>query len=102
MGMFRVSIDQPRGMTFETSNVGFFTGSKVEGKWRIERMLFSQSGQGIEAAVCFNAASVAGGPLMISVTWLEGAIEERLIDSVSGNLELSLNSIWKGDVVSFV
>ena len=42
MGMFSAGIDRPRRMTFETSNVGVFGGSKVAGIWQIERILFSQ------------------------------------------------------------
>ena len=62
----------------------------------------SKSGQALDAAACFNAASVAGGPLVIGVTWLEGAIEEELVDGISGDLENGLKSIGTGEAISIL
>ena len=101
-GMFRARMNRPRSATFETSNVGIFAGRKATEKWSLERMVFSQSGQLVDGAVCFNSASVAGGRLVIAVTWLDGAIKERLVDDISRDLEHGLHDIGKRGLVSFV
>ncbi len=98
------SIEKPRYETFEVSNLGSFRSrdekENQKGNWKIENMVFSQSGQGIGPAVCFNAVSVAGGPLTVCATWLEGAIEEQLVNSICEDITYILNSLSRGVVTS--
>ena len=51
-------------------------------------------------AVDFNVASVAGGPLTISLSWLEGDIDESLVDEIIKDVERGLRSIVEGQEVT--
>ncbi|TVY75561.1 putative alcohol acetyltransferase FCK4 [Lachnellula suecica] len=98
--MFESKMGKPRGETYELSNVGSLQNENPEGRWKIERYFFSQSGMGTGAPVSFNVASVGGGPLGITVTWLEGDIEERLVDELARDVEYGLKCIGEGKEVS--
>jgi len=92
-GIFRSQIGRPRELTFAVSNLGSCKCEGDEHGWRIEEMIFSQSGFGIGAAFSFNVVSVANGPLTISTTWLEGAVQEEVICEVSKYLEKEMASM---------
>jgi hypothetical protein len=98
--MFESKIGKPRGETYELSNVGSLKNEGGEGKWKIDRDIFSQSGMGTGAPVAFNIASVGGGPMSISVTWLQGDIEEKLVDELARDVEFGLKCIGEGKEVS--
>jgi hypothetical protein len=98
--MFESKIGKPRGETYELSNVGSLKNEGGEGKWKIERDVFSQSGMGTGAPVAFNVASIGGGPMSISVTWLQGDIEEKLVDELARDVEFGLKCIGEGKEVS--
>jgi len=97
--MFESKIGKPREETYELSNVGVLKNESIEGRWRIERDVFSQSGMGTGAPVAFNVASVGGGPMSISVTWLQGDIEERLVDGLVKDVEFGLRCMGEGKEV---
>lgn len=92
---FKSQVGKPRAETFEVSNIGAFKNGTDEGNWRIEKMIFSQSGMGTGPAVSFNVVSVAGGQLTICATWLEGAIAETLVNIVCGDIVRILNSLTR-------
>ncbi|TVY13681.1 putative alcohol acetyltransferase FCK4 [Lachnellula arida] len=98
--MFRSKIGQPRADTYELSNVGNMTNEKVEGDWKIERALFTQSGMGTGSPVSFNVASVSGGPLCVTATWLQGDIDEELVDKLVKDVKFGLRCIAEGKEVS--
>jgi hypothetical protein len=89
-------VGKPRSETYELSNVGALKNEVENGKWRIQRVIFTQSGMATGPAVGFNVASVAGGPLVISATWLEGDIDEGLVDEVVKDIDRGLKSIAEG------
>jgi hypothetical protein len=89
-GMFSSKIGKPRAETYVLSNVGSLNNEDGEGKWKIERDLFSQSGMGTGAPLIFNVASVGGGPLGITVTWLQADTEEELVDKLARDVEFGL------------
>jgi hypothetical protein len=93
-------IGKPRGDTYEVSNVGSLKSEDMKGKWKIERIVFTQSGMATGPAFAFNVASVVGGPLTISVTWLEGEIEEKLVAEIIEDVQYALRLIAGGREVS--
>ena len=96
---FTSKIGQPRSQTFEVSNIGIFKNGASDGGWKIEKVVFSQSGMATGPAVSFNAVSVAGGPLTICATWLDGAVKETLVDAVCGDILQFVNIVSVGVVV---
>ena len=98
--MFQSKIGKPRAETYELSNVGNLKNEDGRGKWEIERDLFTQSGMGTGPPVGFNVASVSGGPLCVTVTWLQGDIEEELVGELARDVEFGLKCIAEGKEVS--
>ena len=96
---FRKQLGQKRAATFEVSNVGVFHQLPVERKiekrqdWHIQRVLFTQAGSVVSNALSFNCASVEGGPLTVSLTWQDGAVETRLAESILLQIKESLDQI---------
>ncbi|TVY38079.1 putative alcohol acetyltransferase [Lachnellula subtilissima] len=97
---FQSKIGKPRAETYELSNVGNMNNKEVEGKWNIERDFFTQSGMATGSPVSFNVASVSGGPLCVTVTWLQGDIEEELVDKLAEDVKFGLKCIAEGKEVS--
>jgi len=96
--MFRSKLGKPRDDTFQVSNIGTFK-NEGDGQWRIERMFFTQCGMA-GSAFSFNATSVFGGPLTISVTWMGGDIEELLVAKIVADVQYALKYIASGREVS--
>ncbi|KAE9368849.1 hypothetical protein N431DRAFT_470533 [Stipitochalara longipes BDJ] len=97
--MFLSKLGKRRDDTFQVSNIGTFKNDIREGEWRIERMFFTQCGMA-GSAFYFNATSVVDGPLSISVTWMEGDIEEQLIGNIVADVRYALKCIAGGREVS--
>ncbi|KAH7407950.1 alcohol acetyltransferase [Cadophora sp. MPI-SDFR-AT-0126] len=93
-------VGRPRSNTYEISNVGSLRIDGEPGKWRIERDVFSQSGSVTGAAIYFNVASVAGGPLTIAATWLEGVVDNALVGDVMKDLEYFLKCVGEGKEIA--
>ncbi|KAH8680113.1 alcohol acetyltransferase [Tricladium varicosporioides] len=86
-----------RGATYELSNAGAFVNEAGEGvEWKIERMMFSQSGSATGSAMAVSVASVKGGELSVCVTWLQGDIEEGIVKKVREGLERGLVRLGEG------
>ncbi|KAH6722599.1 hypothetical protein BKA61DRAFT_702119 [Leptodontidium sp. MPI-SDFR-AT-0119] len=96
--MFVGMMGKRRSTTYEISNVGSLkVGAEGEGgKWRIQRDVFSQSASVTGAAMYFNVASVAGGPLTIAITWLEGVVDGEVVGGVKEDLEYGLRCVGEG------
>ncbi len=94
--IFLGRIGKPRGDTYEVSNVGSLKSEEVGGQWRVERVVFTQSGMATGPAFAFNVASVVGGPLTISVTWLQGEIGEKMVADVTDDVHYALRLIVDG------
>ncbi|KAI9765350.1 MAG: hypothetical protein M1840_007430 [Geoglossum simile] len=96
-GFFRKKLGKHNG-TFEISNLGVFKGNTGEqaprdGEWKIERMVFSQSAMAVGAAMGFNCVSIENGPLMISITWLDGIVEDSQLEALASKVEARLKSL---------
>jgi hypothetical protein len=50
--------------------------------------------------VTFNSVSVVGGPLVISVTWSGGDVEDELMGKIVGDVRFALKCIAEGREVS--
>lgn len=94
--MFRSRMGKPRSDTYEVSNIGTLKGDEEDGKWKIKRVVFTQSGMGTGPAFSFNVASVVGGDMVISVTGLEGVVESGFMDEVSKDVGYALKCIGQG------
>ena len=94
--MFISMVGRPRLTSYEISNVGCLRVDGEPRKWRIKRDIFSQSGSMTGAAMYFNVASVAGGPLTIATTWLEGVVDNVLVEDVVKDFEYSLKCVGEG------
>ncbi|KAI9805050.1 MAG: hypothetical protein M1825_000884 [Sarcosagium campestre] len=99
-GYFSQKLGQPRAATFEVSNLGVFSGppslpqsGPPQGAWGIDRMLFTQCGSVVGNSVSFNCASVAEGPLTVSLTWQKGALDESLVEDLAAQVEKSLRAL---------
>ena len=82
---YRKKIGKPREASFELSNLGVFSPSQdslLPGRWRLENMIFTQGAQPVGPAFSVNCASVAGGPLMLAITWQESVVDEAVVDAV--------------------
>jgi hypothetical protein len=94
---FRKKLGKPNS-TFEISNLGVFKDSAKEQaaqkcRWEIKRMVFSQSAMVVGPALGFNCVSVENGPLMISLTWLDGIVEDPQIESLASKVEAKLKTL---------
>ncbi|KAG7112162.1 alcohol acetyltransferase FCK4 like protein [Verticillium longisporum] len=77
--------------TYELSNLGSMRMAPTTGDGIIlERLIFTQCGMVAGPALGFNCASVQGGPLIISITWQDGIVEENLVKHVARELEQRL------------
>lgn len=100
---FRRQLGQARAATFEVSNLGVFRPASAEPnpaerhEWNIESLLFTQAGSVVGNALSFNCVSVEGGPLVVSLTWQEGAVEDTLAEDLLLKVEEMLNHISSDD-----
>lgn len=95
-GMFTSRLNKPRSTTYEISNLGSLDISAVGGTWAIDRILFTQSGNLTGPAINFNVANVARGFLTVSATWLEGDVEDSLVEALLRDVEYSLKKVAEG------
>ncbi|KAM0531948.1 hypothetical protein ACHAP6_006578 [Verticillium nonalfalfae] len=87
----RDQIGTAREYTYELSNLGTMRVAPTTGGGIIlERLIFTQCGMVAGPALGINCASVQGGPLIISITWQDGIVEEDLVGHVARELEQRL------------
>jgi Alcohol acetyltransferase len=96
-GFLRKKLGKHNG-TFEISNLGIFkrnTGEQASrnDEWEIERVVFSQSAMAAGAALGFNCISMENGPLTISITWLDGIVEDLQLETLVSKVEARLKSL---------
>lgn len=88
-------VGQARETTWEVSNVGAVE-MEAEGGWRVDRMVFSQSGNVAGNAFGVNVAAVRGGELAVTLSWQEGIVQGEVMDGVRGDLEGWLTGLAEG------
>lgn len=86
-------IGKQRDTSFEISNLGAFKPPHCSPRWHIGRMVFSQSNN--VAAVPLTACIITGGDecLTIGFSWLDGIIEEKLVEKVMLDVERVLKKL---------
>jgi hypothetical protein len=97
-------VGKDRDMSFEISNLGAFKPKpKPESLLSIERLVFSQPAKASGSLLDFNAVSVAGGPMVVSVTWQRGVLgvgdgreEDGFIERMCRKLEGLLTKVATG------
>jgi Alcohol acetyltransferase len=95
---FRSKLGKPREDTFQISNVGTLKNEVGEGKWKIERIFFTQCGMA-GSVFSFNVASVGGGPLSITFTW-QADIANNFMGNLIADVHHSLKCIADGREIS--
>jgi len=73
-----------RSTTYEVSNVGLLKASELNGDVggqvvRLERAMFTQSAMMTGCPLNCSVVSVAHGPLAITLTWLEGVVDDAIV-----------------------
>ncbi|RYP07558.1 hypothetical protein DL764_002413 [Monosporascus ibericus] len=91
---------QRRETAWECSNAGSLGSGDAgegdtpgEGRWRIERNLFSQGATPVGAAFALNVAGVVGRGLWMTVSWQETAVETQLMEGLVGDLQGWVDSV---------
>jgi len=62
---------------------------------RLEKLVFTQCGMPAGPAIGCSVVSVGAGPLVVSLHWQEGAVEERLLNEIKEYLERKLLGLGK-------
>ncbi|ESZ99198.1 hypothetical protein SBOR_0405 [Sclerotinia borealis F-4128] len=79
-----------RSETYELSNLGVIRMNKVPEKEEksliLDGLIFSQCGMVLGPPIGYTAVNLEGGPLVVSLTWQKGGVE----DDVMGGLQLFL------------
>ncbi|KAI0319227.1 hypothetical protein OF83DRAFT_1170424 [Amylostereum chailletii] len=91
---FEKKVGKKRGVSFEVTNVGVVDGGE-EGRWRMSRMMFTQSASVTGAAVQFSVSSVKGGALCVCATWQEALVERTFVEGVLRGYEQLVEDITK-------
>ncbi|TFY78569.1 hypothetical protein EWM64_g5438 [Hericium alpestre] len=86
----------PRDTSLELSNVGIIDGNADADdavRWRMSRVLFSQSASVTGAAVQFSVATVRGGEMCVAVNWQDGVVDAALPPAVMAELKRTLEEL---------
>ncbi|VUC22864.1 unnamed protein product [Clonostachys rosea] len=89
-----------RTKSYEISNlgVGQSLATDLDDKSMVlRRLMMTQSGSVTGHAFSVNCASVKGGPLTLSITWMNGVVENQLIESLSSYLKQSMERLVTGE-----
>lgn len=91
---FEKKIGQPRGTSFEISNVGVFNKPEYGSTpWSIGKMVFSQSAGVVGASLQLSLITGGDGRLVITLSWLEGIVDNDFALSVLQDLGNAINEL---------
>jgi len=78
-----------RSHTYELSNIGVVTlpTPPEPVNIKLDKLVFTQCGMVAGPAIGFGVVSLAGGPLVVSIYWQEGILEEELMEELRCSLE---------------
>jgi len=82
-------------MDYELSNIGvvkMLGNESPNCHLKLEKLAFTQCGM-MDTDVGCSVATILGGPMVICLTWVGGAVEEQYIEKLSGYLEKKLIAI---------
>ncbi|KAF2030732.1 hypothetical protein EK21DRAFT_100219 [Setomelanomma holmii] len=83
---------KPRMPSVELSNLGVYR-AKSTGKWKIERMTFTQCSNMLSAAFCVNVITGGDGCAVVNFSWCDGAVEEELVREVCEGLKGAIEEL---------
>lgn len=72
-----------RGGTYELSNVGVADFGAGNEDLRLEKLVFSQCGMVTGPVIGLSVVSVKEGPLVITIGWQDGALEEEFVKGLA-------------------
>jgi len=91
---------QKRGCTYELSNVGAVTfPERPEGSAgvELEKLVFTQCAMVAGPAIGCSVISVTGKPLVVSLHWQQGIVDDTLITALGGYIERRLLEFGEGN-----
>jgi hypothetical protein len=88
-GLCEEGMKRERGCTYEVSNVGVV---KIAGgtEVKLEKLVFTQCAMVAGPAFGCSVISTLDGPLVLSLTWQEGVLEEEFVREMKAFLEVKL------------
>ncbi|KAF7949475.1 uncharacterized protein EAE97_002984 [Botrytis byssoidea] len=83
-----------RSETYELSNLGVVRLNKVpeEPSLKLDGLIFSQCGMMFGAPIGCNVVNLEGGPLVISLTWQKGGVEDEVMEGLQKFLKMRLGA----------
>ncbi|QSZ35121.1 hypothetical protein DSL72_007986 [Monilinia vaccinii-corymbosi] len=77
----REALSRERWETYEISNLGVVRMNPVpeQSAFTLEGLIFSQCGMILGAPIGCNVANLEGGPLVISLTWQKGGVDDEIV-----------------------
>ncbi|KIN06754.1 hypothetical protein OIDMADRAFT_36559 [Oidiodendron maius Zn] len=90
-------IGQPRGTSFEVSNVGAVRPSPVDDSWKLGRVLFSQSANAVGGALKLSVATGNDKGLNLGFSWQNGVLEESFVYLVIQDMLSKIIILGGGD-----
>ncbi|KAI1744174.1 hypothetical protein F4680DRAFT_406499 [Xylaria scruposa] len=95
-----------RDSSWELSNLGSLSAansgttkaesrkhSEDEGRWFIDRAIFTQGANSIGSAICFNVAGVAGHGIYVTVNWQDGIVDVDLMEKLADEIRASVDEL---------
>lgn len=84
-----------RSTTYEISNIGLVKRAQATEREsvRLEKLVFTQCGNVWGEALGCGVISLADGPLVVSLHWQDGAMEEEAVRGLSEYLARRLSNI---------
>ncbi|KAI0548813.1 hypothetical protein F4679DRAFT_293920 [Xylaria curta] len=87
-----------RDSSWELSNLGSLsaTDSEVtkaedEGRWFIDRAVFTQGANATGSAISFNVAGVAGHGIYVTVNWQDGIVDADLMEKLADEIRACID-----------
>ncbi|KAF5878097.1 uncharacterized protein Bfra_000264 [Botrytis fragariae] len=80
----RAGMSTGRSESYELSNLGVVKMNRVpeENSLKLDGLIFSQCGMVFGAPIGCNVVNLGGGPLVISLTWQKGAVEDEVMEGL--------------------
>ncbi|CAD6448294.1 a9c6ec76-bdb3-49e5-9c28-31e25ad219dc [Sclerotinia trifoliorum] len=90
----REGLSAERSETYEISNLGVVRMNKVprESSLKLNGLIFSQCGMVFGAPIGCNVVNLEGGPLVISLTWQKGGVEDEVMEGLREFLKSRLGA----------
>ncbi|KAI9640925.1 hypothetical protein NHQ30_010766 [Ciborinia camelliae] len=92
----REKLSEERSETYEISNLGVVKMNQVpeesSSTLRLDGLIFSQCGSVHGSPIGCNVANLEGGPLVISLTWQKGGVDDEIMEGLQNFLKSRLGA----------